>query len=95
MDFVPVEDWKRGEEGSFDAIYRQDLLVHAFPFAPKRVGLGMAQIPVNALDDEENVVLSLKLEEMGETTRVLGGVQLKVTVSLRGGAGKGKWVPDL
>ena len=90
MDFVPVEDWKKGEEGNFDAIYRQDLLVHAFPFAPKRVGLGMAQTSVNALDDEENVVPGLKLEEMGERMRALGGVQLKVTVPLRGGAGKGK-----
>jgi hypothetical protein len=89
MDFVPVEDWKRGEKGNFDAIYRQGLLVHASPFAPKRVGLGMAQSPVNALDPV-NVVPDLKLEEMGETRRDLAKVQLKVTVSLRGGAGKGE-----
>lgn len=38
----------------------------------------MAQAPVNALDDGENVTPDLKLVVMVETTKVLEGVQLKV-----------------
>lgn len=48
--------------------------------SPRRVGLAMAQAPVNALDDGENVMPDLKLVVMEETTKVLEGVQLKVII---------------
>ena len=38
----------------------------------------MAQAPVNALDDGENVTRDLKLVVMEETTKILEGVQLEV-----------------
>jgi hypothetical protein len=41
------------------------------------VGLRMAQAPVNAIYDGENVTPDLKLEVMEGTTKVLDRVQLK------------------
>ena len=53
-------------------------MAYVCPYAPRRAGLGMAQAPVDALDDWENVTPDLKLVVMEETTKVLEGVQLKV-----------------
>ena len=53
-------------------------LAYVSPYAPRRVGLGMAQASVNVLDYRENVTPDLKVVVMEETTKVLDGVPLKV-----------------
>ena len=58
-------------------LFRSPLHAARIP-PPRRVGLGMVQASVNALDVGEKVTPDLKLVVMEETTKVLEGVQLKV-----------------
>jgi hypothetical protein len=60
--------------------HSSDILLHAATIpTPRRVDLGMAQAPVNAPDDGENITADLKLVVMEEgTMKILEDVQLKV-----------------